>query len=47
MPGRTGKKHNPKRPCGRCGEKIEGDFYRTKKADYCRTCYEEHVNKKS
>jgi hypothetical protein len=48
MPGRTGKRAKEKRPCGRCSERIEGPvFYRTKKADYCPPCYEDHVIKET
>lgn len=41
MPGRTGKRCKPARPCGRCGKPIKGDFFRRPKADYDETCFKE------
>ena len=39
MPGRTGKRARPPKPCAGCGKKVEGDFMRHRSKDYHQWCW--------
>lgn len=41
MPGKTGKRPAPPKPCGKCGKAIArgSDFMREKKADFHEDCW--------
>lgn len=39
MPGKTGKRAKPVRPCGHCGKVIVGDYCRRPKEDYHVPCF--------
>jgi len=41
MPGKTGKRAKPVRPCGHCRKTIVGDFCRRPKADFHPSCFME------
>lgn len=47
MPGRTGKRAKPARPCGGCRKAIHGKFFREPKVDYCETCWWEKLKVKT
>jgi hypothetical protein len=39
MPGRTGKRAKPPKPCGACGKEIFGPFNRERDTDYHQECW--------